>query len=179
MPEQADRQTYNIAHNRLLRYYNPDEGNERFQRQLRLEGNNDRYYHAIVNYLTGMMVQVLLRLMRGALWEEQCVVTIAKFAAKLKILINNLPISASTCLSRTEEVRFRNFHQAKIESTMGYGDQALDDGKLLPPRDPEQSAASIGARFNRRRDEIFYCYKNFLSRHLPSFRFGAFKPQLE
>jgi hypothetical protein len=64
-------------------------------------------------------------------------VTIAKFAAKLKILINNLPMSASTCLSRTDEVRFRNFHQAKIESTMGYGDQVSDADTLLPPEHHE------------------------------------------
>jgi hypothetical protein len=67
MPEQADRQAYNIAHNKLLRYYDPDQGTERFQRHLHLESSNDRYYHAMVNYLTSIMVRVLLRLMRGVL----------------------------------------------------------------------------------------------------------------
>lgn len=133
MSEQADRQTYNTAHNRLLRYYDPDEGKERFQRHLRLDNSNDRYYHAIVNYLTGMMVRVLLRVMRGALWEEQCVVTVAKFAAKLKILVNDLPMFAATCLTRTEEVQFRTFHQAKVDSRMEYGNSTLDNDGLVPP----------------------------------------------
>ncbi|KAF2180434.1 hypothetical protein K469DRAFT_692940 [Zopfia rhizophila CBS 207.26] len=94
MPSQADRQNYNNAHNRLLRNYDPDEAKERFQRHLRLE-SNDRYYHTLVNYATGMMLRVLLRTMRGALWEEQCVVTTAKLTAKLKTLVNDLPMSAS------------------------------------------------------------------------------------
>jgi hypothetical protein len=61
-------------------------------------------------------------------------VTIAKFAAKLKILVNDLPIFASTCLTRTEEVRFRTSHQAKVESRIGieYGDSILDDHGPVP-----------------------------------------------
>ncbi|CZR59475.1 uncharacterized protein PAC_09367 [Phialocephala subalpina] len=126
MPNQANRENFNSAHDRLLRDYDPDEGKERFQRHLRLESNNDRYYHALVNYITGMMLRTLLRTMRGALWEERCVVTIAKFAAKLKVLINDLPMSASTCLAKTEEVRFRTKHQEEIQHKIRYN-PILDD----------------------------------------------------
>ena len=120
MPTQADHAHYRSARDRLLRDYDPDEAKERFQRHLRLEKNNDRYYHALVNYITSMMLRILLRTMRGALWEEQCVVTIAKFTAKLKTLVNDLPMSASLCLAKIEEVRFRTRYQTDIEQKMKY-----------------------------------------------------------
>lgn len=119
MPSQSDHESYRSARSRLLRDYDPDTAKERFQRHLRLDEDNDRYYHALVNYMTAIMLQVLLSTMRGALWEEHCVVTIAKFAAKLKILLNDLPHSASVCLKKTEEVKFRTTHNARARM-IGY-----------------------------------------------------------
>ncbi|KAJ4299339.1 hypothetical protein N0V90_004584 [Kalmusia sp. IMI 367209] len=120
MPSQTDQHSYSSARGRLLRDYDPETAKERFQRHLRLDNHNDRYYHALVNYLTAMMLRVLLRTMRGALWEEHCVATVAKFAAKLKVLLNDLPRAASVCLKRTEEVRFRTTHQARVQKRIGY-----------------------------------------------------------
>ncbi|KAH8900763.1 hypothetical protein GQ53DRAFT_632176, partial [Thozetella sp. PMI_491] len=112
MPSQADQDYFYMARERLLQYYDPDQGKERFQRHLTLERDNDRYYHAIVNYTTGMMLRVLLRMMRGALWDEECVVTVAKFAAKLKLLLNDLPKSVSHCIAGMAAMEFRNKHRA-------------------------------------------------------------------
>jgi hypothetical protein len=118
-----------------LRDYDPETAQERFQRHLRLDSNNDRYYHALVNYLTAMMLRVMLRTMRGALWEEYCVATMAKFAAKLKVLLKDLPRSASICLSRTEEVRFRTTHNARVQKRIGYEGELNDQEDYEPDAD--------------------------------------------
>ena len=120
MPSQTDHRSYSDARSRLLRDYDPETAQERFQRHLRLEKDNDRYYHILVNYMTAMMVRVLLRTMRGAFWEEHCIATIAKVAAKLKVVLNDLPRAASICLKRTEEVRFRATHNARVRRMIGY-----------------------------------------------------------
>ncbi|KAJ4349472.1 uncharacterized protein N0V89_008087 [Didymosphaeria variabile] len=135
MPSQTDHQSYSNARSRLLRDYDPETAKERFQRHLRLDNNNDRYYHALVNYLTAMMLRVMLRTMRGALWEEHCVVTIAKFAAKLKLLLSDLPHSASICLKRTEEVRFRATHNARVQRRIGYEGEREDQDIYEPDVD--------------------------------------------
>ncbi|KAH9884177.1 hypothetical protein F4778DRAFT_774767 [Xylariomycetidae sp. FL2044] len=96
MPTQANRP-----------HYDANEGEERYQRQLRLEQYNDQSYHALVNYITAMLLRVLLRTMRGPFWEENCVVTLAKISAKLKVAILDLPKAASTTLRATEGVRYR------------------------------------------------------------------------
>jgi hypothetical protein len=135
MPTQADHQSLMNARNRLLRDYDHETGEERFQRRLRLAEDNDRYYHALVNYITAMMLRVLLRTMRGALWEEHCIMTVAKFSAKLKILLKNLPKSASTSLRRTEEVRFKKNYKKEIQEEIGYDDQMPEvDSKELKER---------------------------------------------
>jgi hypothetical protein len=127
MPSQADRENYQGAHDRLARDYDVDQQKERFQRHLHLDHDNDRYYHAMVNYITSMLLRILLRTMRGALWEEQCVVTIAKFAAKLKTLVSDLPASASLSLARTEEVRLRTKQESEMRS-IGKYDSVPEDG---------------------------------------------------
>jgi hypothetical protein len=107
MPSQADEEYFSSARSRLLRDHDPSEGKERFQRHLRLQSHNDRYHHMLVNYLTGMMLRVRLQTMRRKLWDEHCVITLAKFAAKLKVLVNDLPKYVSFCLAKTEAARFR------------------------------------------------------------------------
>lgn len=134
MPSQTDHHSYSSARSRLLQDYDPEMAKERFQRHLRLDRNNDRYYHALVNYLTAMMLRVMLRTMRGAFWEEHCVATIAKFAAKLKFLLLDLPRSASICLNRTEEVRFRATHNARVQKRIGYEGERDDQDYYEPDK---------------------------------------------
>lgn len=134
MPSQTDHRSYSYARTRLLRDYDPETAKEKFQRHLRLDSNNDRYYHALVNYLTAMMLRILLRTMRGALWEDYCVATIAKFSAKLKVLLNDLPRAASICLKRTEEVRFRATHNSRVRRRIGYEGEE-EDLDLFEPND--------------------------------------------
>lgn len=115
MPSQNDEEYFHSVRERLLRGYEPYEGKERYQRHLSLQSYNDRYYHTLVNYITGTMLRVLLRTMRGTLWDEQCVVTLAKFAAKLKVLLGNLPKFVSLCLAKTEAAHFRKSQQYEQE----------------------------------------------------------------
>jgi hypothetical protein len=131
MPSQVDRENYHGAHDRLMRDYDPQKAQERFQRHLRLEHNNDKYYHALINYINAVMLQILLRTMRGALWEEQCVIAIAKFAAKLKVLNNNLQASAITSLAKTEEVRFRTKHKSQTQATSKYNSIFDNDERYM------------------------------------------------
>ncbi|KAH0556907.1 hypothetical protein GP486_005307 [Trichoglossum hirsutum] len=110
-PVTANVRNYEKAHKRLLREFNPDEGKERYQRDLRLQEHNDECYHALVNYITGMLVRVLIRTMDGNFWVENCIITVAKFAAKLKVLVFDLAGAATTSLEGTSDVRRRMSHE--------------------------------------------------------------------
>ena len=102
MPSHANYNDYALAHQRLLREYNPEERRERYERQLRLDSHNDMCYHALVDYITSMALRMLLRTMRGKFWEDNCVIVMAKFASKLKVLVTDLGPAAATCLGRAE-----------------------------------------------------------------------------
>jgi len=115
-PRLANFKLYQVSHNTLLKEFDPDLVKLRYSRALRLEEYNDECVHALVDYLTGVMIRILLHTLDGNFWVENCVATVAKMAAKLKALVFNLPRAASTCLEGTREVRGRMASSQKIYS---------------------------------------------------------------
>ncbi|KAK4102047.1 hypothetical protein N658DRAFT_470579 [Parathielavia hyrcaniae] len=83
------------SHRHLLRNFDPEEGIIRFDKKIKLARHNDEVYHGLVNYLTAILARLLVRIMSGRFWVDNCLTTIAKFAAKLKVLGNDLPRAVS------------------------------------------------------------------------------------
>lgn len=70
---------------------------------VRLTRENDRCYQAMVNYVTGTLVRVLLRTVEGELWDQNVVLALAKLAAKLKVVGIELEKTATMCLAGARE----------------------------------------------------------------------------
>lgn len=128
-PDVANYQHYQAAHKRLIQEFNPEEGMERYKRSLRFSESNDKCFHSLVDYITGTMIRVLLRTLDGDFWTNNCVTTVAKFAAKLKILVFNLTTAAITSLEGTNEVIRRMSHEHTAYKMLNAVDQGPVDEK--------------------------------------------------
>ncbi|CEL10111.1 hypothetical protein ASPCAL13236 [Aspergillus calidoustus] len=87
----------------LLKNYGPNATTQKFQGSIRLIRNNDECIQAVVNYVTGILVQVLMRAAEGDFWDEHCLIAVAKLAAKLKVVALDLPKAAAISIAAERE----------------------------------------------------------------------------
>ncbi len=104
-------------------------------------------------------------MMRGALWDEQCVITIAKFAAKLKTLVNNLPKAVSECIA-TDEGRCAS-EPITTTNCAKRSERMTSSCRGEAPGTAEESQDSSVAGAHRCRDALLHRDENVSPRHLP------------
>ncbi|KAI2631946.1 hypothetical protein GGR54DRAFT_7229 [Hypoxylon sp. NC1633] len=90
----------------LLRDFDTTTGKERYSTATEDE-NKRRYFHAVVNYTTAILVRVLLQTVRGDYWVHSIVAILARLAAKVKILGNDLPQAVGQTLEKSSNVRLQ------------------------------------------------------------------------
>ena len=93
----------------LLEQFGPDNSKDPAETwsNMKLQRFNDEALHALTDYVTGTMTQVLLRTMNGTFWDDNCIITVAKCAAKIKVVAMDLVNSAETCLAGKREWMLR------------------------------------------------------------------------
>ncbi|KAL2693468.1 hypothetical protein Neosp_000028 [[Neocosmospora] mangrovei] len=106
-PQLIDESGYELAHQRICRTFDEDRGSIRYERSIRIEDHNDEALHALVNYVTALIVRLLLRSMSGRFWIENCVSVLAKFTAKIKIITADLPRAFERTLQAFRDVQFQ------------------------------------------------------------------------
>ncbi|OTA98687.1 hypothetical protein M426DRAFT_28249 [Hypoxylon sp. CI-4A] len=83
----------------------------------------DKYYHAIINYVTGILAQIFVRVAYGARWDTICIASLAKLSTKLKMLGLDLPraaaISTGVVEKAEKEVKQSTAHPAVEYFVMG------------------------------------------------------------
>ncbi|KAL8296854.1 hypothetical protein RB597_006125 [Gaeumannomyces tritici] len=90
---------FRASSGRLLDNFGPQGAIHTAKGSIRLGQENDRCYQALVNYITGTLAQVLLRAMDGEFWDQNVIISLAKLAAKLKVVGLDLTKSAAVCLA--------------------------------------------------------------------------------
>jgi hypothetical protein len=71
--------------------------------RMKIENANDRAMHCVVNYLTGTLALVLMRSMKGDFWDDNCIITLARTSAKVKVVASNLAHAAEISLAGKKE----------------------------------------------------------------------------
>ncbi|KAF4851221.1 hypothetical protein CGCSCA4_v003611 [Colletotrichum siamense] len=110
MIEHIDRNLRGYAgtQERLLAYFDPATGDERFSGPLLLQGEEyQRYYHAMVNYLTAVLVKIVLQSFRSTYWINNIIAVIARISAKMKVVGHDLPAATEQTLQNGSDARSR------------------------------------------------------------------------
>ncbi|KAH8747579.1 hypothetical protein F5882DRAFT_491181 [Hyaloscypha sp. PMI_1271] len=115
-PPLANVETFSTAHKRLLRNFNPNEGTTRYDRNIKLDKHNSEAYQTLVNYLTASLARLLIRTMKGQFWVDNCLSTVAKFAAKLKVVGADLPRAICRAFEAQKEFQVRMGQRAKSQA---------------------------------------------------------------
>ncbi|EEP79627.1 predicted protein [Uncinocarpus reesii 1704] len=110
-PELANFKFFEIGEQKLRNEFDVHERKERYHSSLRLEEGNEECYHALVDYITAVLIRVLLRSAEGPYWQHNCIASVAKHAAKLKVIAFDLAGAISTSLQAASEVRHRMLRQ--------------------------------------------------------------------
>ena len=93
---------------KMLSNFDLASGDERYSGfQATTDDNLDRRYHAVVNYLTAVLIRVILQTFRGDYWVNNLVAMVARLAAKVKILGNDLPRAVEQTLQKSADARIR------------------------------------------------------------------------
>lgn len=106
-PQLSNVSSYNLAHERLLGNFDPDEGTIRYDQNLRLDQHNDEAFHALVNYATATLARLLIRTVKDDSWVDSCLIAVAKIAAKMKVVEDNLPQAVSRTFEAQREFQVR------------------------------------------------------------------------
>ncbi|KAI4860121.1 hypothetical protein F4820DRAFT_437835 [Hypoxylon rubiginosum] len=136
---EADYERCNEVKSKLLRDFDPMTGQERYSTEINDE-NKRRYYHALVNYTTAVLVKVILQTVRGEYWINSIVAIVARLAAKAKILGNDLPQAVMQTLQKANDARMRlNQQEERYDQyALKKPEQYLDEKRKLQ--------ASLGSR---------------------------------
>ncbi|KDN71855.1 hypothetical protein CSUB01_10994 [Colletotrichum sublineola] len=93
---------------KLLNDFNPLTGEEHFAGNQQLEGETfDRCNHAVVNYLTGMLIKVILQCFRGDYWVHGIIAAVARISANMKLIGRDLPGAVDQTLQNGNHSRTR------------------------------------------------------------------------
>ncbi|KAL2785795.1 hypothetical protein BJX66DRAFT_49557 [Aspergillus keveii] len=106
-PQTANTSTFRAVKHNLLTHYGPNATTQKLEGATRLTSNNDVCIQAVVNYLTGSLVQVLVRAAEADFWDEHCLIAVAKLAAKLKVVALDLPKAAAISMAAEREWQSR------------------------------------------------------------------------
>ncbi|KAK1856292.1 hypothetical protein CCHR01_01040 [Colletotrichum chrysophilum] len=107
---------------RLLSYFDPATGDERFSGSPLLKGENyERCHHAMVNYLTAVLVRVILQSFRGNHWVNNIIAVIARISAKLKVVGHDLSAATEQTLQNGSEARSR-IHRREVKDNQYLAD---------------------------------------------------------
>ncbi|KAJ6437105.1 FAD dependent oxidoreductase [Purpureocillium lavendulum] len=103
---------------RLLHSFGPKGAVHTARGSILLDKENSRCYHALINYVTGTLVQVLLRTAKGDFWDDNVIISLSKLAAKLKVVSFDLERSASVCLAGKKAWESRLRYQIQNDFTV-------------------------------------------------------------
>ncbi|XXG98473.1 hypothetical protein Hte_004797 [Hypoxylon texense] len=124
----------------LLRAFDPDEGAVRYNRKIKLDKHNDEVYHALVNYVTATFARLLLRTMNGMFWVDNCLDTLAKFAAKLKVVGADLPQAVSKTFEARIDFQARMDQLARTQHAIHPTHEGNDEADEDSPRAKQKKA---------------------------------------
>ncbi|KAH7304436.1 hypothetical protein B0I35DRAFT_445223 [Stachybotrys elegans] len=112
-PMAANLDNYRASRTRLLKSFGPDGALHIGADSIRLTVENDRCFQALVNYITGTLAQVLLRVAEGEFWDTNVLIAVAKLSAKIKLVSFDLAKAAAISLAGAKdwEVRLARMQQ--------------------------------------------------------------------
>ncbi|KAI1745487.1 hypothetical protein F4680DRAFT_402359 [Xylaria scruposa] len=123
----ANVKTYTGIHRRLLKVFDPEEESVRYDRKIRLDEQHDELFHALVNYLTAIIAYTLVRTMKARFWTDNCISTLAKFAAKLKVVGVDLPRAVSRTIEAQKDFQIQTSGLARTRQT-NFSSQQTNSG---------------------------------------------------
>ncbi|RTE84434.1 hypothetical protein BHE90_001013 [Fusarium euwallaceae] len=165
-PQLTNESDYEFAHRRICRTFDEDRGSIRYERSIRIEKHNDEALHALVNYVTALMIRLLLRSMSGRFWIENCVSVLAKFAAKIKVVTADLPSAFERTLEAfrdfqiqvTQSPEARGVHVVEAKSSSGSDDDPMAKQQKALQEDIDTS----GARYFMEMDAFRHSLSNMI-----------------
>lgn len=162
-PMSSNPTNFRSYRTRLLKSFGPEGAMHSGIDSIQLTKENDPCYQALVNYVTGTLIQVLLRAVDGEFWDHNVVISLAKLAAKIKIVGFDIQKAATVCLAGAQDWENRLRHEQK-------NDLPPPSGKDLPnPKDRQLSAAQRhisheGHQYFRTMDAFHQCIGVLISR---------------
>ncbi|CAH0057270.1 unnamed protein product [Clonostachys solani] len=101
-PAQSNPRNFRLSRRRLMENFGSDEASDSTEAFIKMPREGDRCYHALVDYVTGTLAQLLVRVVEGVVWDENMIAAIAKISTKLKVLGSNLAESAAISLAEVK-----------------------------------------------------------------------------
>ncbi|KAL6699994.1 hypothetical protein J3F84DRAFT_404920 [Trichoderma pleuroticola] len=150
-PQLAHEDSYKMVHRKINGIFDEEQGSIRYERPIRIEQFNDEALHALINYVTAVLIRLLVRSMSGRFWIDNCISVLAKFAAKSKVVAANFPLAFERTLEAHKEFQIRvsqnpdsqGFVQGSQSNSLG-----SDDGPLAKQQKVLQEDFDIsGARY--------------------------------
>ncbi|EQB52815.1 hypothetical protein CGLO_07505 [Colletotrichum gloeosporioides Cg-14] len=154
----------------ILADFDPTLGQERFSGSQSLAGEEyNRCYHAMVNYLTAVLVRVILQSIRGDYWINNIIAVIARISAKMKVIGNDLLTAVEQTLQNGREARARI--KKDEERNSEYLPKDLDDALLddTEARKPITSQAGRARKYFMEKDLIHTAITDMLTNSLAAF----------
>ena len=160
-PAVANAEEYEATHQLLLREFDSDSQLLRFQRDLKIGDRNDEILHALIDYMTGTLMQILLRTMDGDMWRVNCTAILAACSAKLKSLVFDIARAAASSLDMTSEVHFRIKAKKAFNVVADLDDNGSEHDWRLPNLIPSRNTEKFTATLQR---EILQKHENDVSK---------------
>lgn len=123
------------ARETLLETFDPDSPRDPAStcNDMRLKEHNNKAFHALVDYLTSTITQVLLRTMQGEFWDDNCIITMARCTTMIKVVSMDLVRAAETSLAAKREWAARMKRNADHEpSPPVFEDEKKKDKEKTP-----------------------------------------------
>ncbi|KAF5968668.1 hypothetical protein FCOIX_11276 [Fusarium coicis] len=150
-PRLANDTSYDIAHRRICRIFDQDQGSIRYKRRIKIDSHNDEALHALLNYITAVLARLLMRSMNGKLWVDNCITVLAKFAAKCKIVGVDLPTAFEKTLQAHKDCQYRIAHESDVRGAQNVVEAIVsksDDDRLAKQQKAlQEDIDTSGARY--------------------------------
>lgn len=124
---------------KLVADFDPTSGQERFAGVQKTTNDNQMMiYHALLNYMTAILVKIVLRNIRGDYWVNNLIAVVARMTAKLKILGKDIPRSVELTLQSSADARIRisqrrrQIEQFALLSPNQLGEDIGEESSRLP-----------------------------------------------
>ncbi|PNP82197.1 hypothetical protein FNYG_04386 [Fusarium nygamai] len=150
-PGLANDKAYDLAHRRICKIFDQDQGSVRYKRRIKIDSHNDEALHALINYITAVLARLLMRSMNGKLWVENCISVLAKFAAKCKIVGVDLPTAFEKTLEAHKDFQHRIAHESDVRGVQNVVEAIVsnsDDDRLAKQQKAlQEDIDTSGARY--------------------------------